>query len=74
MQSFLRTPTAELIREAADNHEKDKCNMMPGILHATNGDVEKAESVRAMLDEFWTLQGFVLVQYETLKMNKTKHT
>ena len=74
VQSFLRTATAELIREAADNHEKDKSDMTPGILRATNGDVEKAESVRATLDEFWTFQSFVQVQCETQKMKQTKYT
>jgi hypothetical protein len=72
VQSYLRTPTAELIREAADNHEKDKCDMMPGIIRATNGDVEAAERVKEMLNEFWTCQGFVQVQCETQKMNKVK--
>ncbi len=60
VQSFLRTPTAELIRDVADNHEKDKWQAVRNVIHMTNGDLDRVTGLIRGLEECYTLQGYVL--------------
>ena len=62
VQRFLRTPTAELIRDVADSYEKDKWQVVRNGILMTNGDLDRVTGLIRWLEECYTFQGFVLAQ------------
>ena len=66
VQSFLRTPTADIIREVADSYEKDKWQVVRNGILMTNGDLDRVTGLIRWLEECYTFQGFVLAQNRLL--------
>ena len=66
VQSYLRTPTAELIDELAEKWNKDKWQTVRNVIHLTNGEVERVSGVIRWLEECYTFSDYMLSENKLL--------
>ena len=66
VQSFLRTPLAELVEGLIEKWNKDKWQVVRNAILMTNGDVDRVSGLIRWLEESYTFQGFALSENRLL--------